>query len=633
MITSNTSTIEPLDWFPKRFQPGDMDSTGGDRLLGRTELSALEILVRETAQNSWDARLDDQRPWYGVHLRRADWRLRADLARLLPDRSRRTPGTHLPDAPFVLEIFDRGTTGLDGPVTLRPVLGDSPRNFQDLILKLGVPRDDGKGGGTYGFGKTASYAFSRRGTVLYWTRCNNEEGRLEHRLIASAFGDSYVESGVQYTGRHWWGLLDGDSVVPVLGEKAEAVGRRVFARGFGPDETGTSMLILDPDLSPASLGADVADDDQPAWNESDAAAEFGAKARSAIRLHLWPKLVARPGRRDTPMEITLDVDGERQDLLGDPVGALALWGAGLNAIRLKREAVPDPVTTPQGIPVEVFPITRLGKTLGHLAIVRRILALESSPGHDDLDPIHSSTVERIALMRGQPELIVETVDWIAQSPIEGVEWLAVYKASDDWDAIYARTEPPAHDHWIASSGGEEGLVVRATRNRAIKTIRDTLYPEPESIQPESAPVRTGRLSRRFASLLPARQEPIAPDRPPRTADGRRARGTLRNHRVEASTPRLVTTLDDGRQRQSIDFTVKADAPRSLVKISVSAIGDEGVHEPLPADDLALTWNGAESVGLAQAIVTPDQPISVDFTAIGRRALRIDLSAEAPDGVR
>jgi len=628
-----SSTIEPLDWFPKRFQPGDMDSTGGDRLLGRTELSALEILIRETAQNSWDARIDDQRPSYGVNLRRADWRLRADLGRLLPDQNRRTPGTNLPDAPFVLEISDRGTTGLDGPVTLRPVLGDGPRNFQDLILKLGVPRDDGRGGGTYGFGKTASYAFSRRGTVLYWTRCHNEQGRLEHRLIASAFSDSYVESGVQYTGRHWWGRLDEDSVLPLVGDEAEALGRRFFERHFRPGETGTSMLILDPSLGPESLGSEVADEEKPQGSDSDRAVEFAKRARSAIRVHLWPKLVPRPDSSETPMEITLDVDGERQDLLGEPVGTLALWGAGLNAIRALRAADQRVVATPQGLPVEVFPITRLGKILGHLAVVRRIIALESVLAHDDLDPIHSQGVQRIALMRGQPELIVETVDWIAQSPVEGLEWLAVYKASDDWDATYARTEPPAHDHWIASSGGEEGLVVRATRNRAIKTIRDALYPEPTQDPAGSMPVRTGGLSRRFASILPARQDPVTPDRPPRTIDGRRARSSTRNHRLEASAPRLITTFDDGRQRQRVDFTVKADAPWSLVTISVSAIGDEGVHEPLPLDALALEWNGVESTGHGQAIVAPHQPIFVAFTAIGRRALRIDLNAEAVDGDR
>lgn len=633
MNEPSSSTIEPLDWFPKRFQPGDMDSTGGDRLLGRTELSPLEILIRETAQNSWDARLDGQRPSYGINLRRAGWRLRADLGRLLPDRTRRLPGAHLPDAPFVLEISDRGTTGLDGPVTLRPVLRDAPRNFQDLILKLGVPRDDGKGGGTYGFGKTASYAFSRRGTVLYWTRCLNERGQLEHRMIASAFSDSYVESGVQYTGRHWWGRLNEGSIVPLVGDEAQTLGRRFFERHFGPSETGTSILILDPNLGPESLGSEVTDEGESGWSESDIAAEFGKKARSAIRVHLWPKLVPPPDSSETPMEITLDVDGERQDLLGEPVGTLALWGAGLNAIRALRGADPRVVATPQGLPVEVFPITRLGKTLGHLSVVRRIIALETAMAHDDLDPIHTQTVQRIALMRGQPELIVETVDWIAQSPVEGVEWLAVYKASDDWDATYARTEPPAHDHWIASSGGEEGLVVRATRNRAIKTIRDALYPEPAQVPAGSMPVRTGRLARRFASILPARQDPVTRDRPPRTIDGRRARSSTRNHRLEASAPRLITTFDDGRQRQCIDFSVKADAPWSLVTISVSAIGDEGVHEPLPLDALALEWSGIESIGHGHAIVAPEQPISVAFTAMGRRALRIDLNAEASDGDR
>ena len=102
---------------------------------------------------------------------------------------------------------------------------------------------------------------------------------------------------------------------------------------------------------------------------------------------------------------------------------------------------------------------------------------------------------------------------------------------------------------------------------------------------------------------------------------------------ESSAPRLVTTFDDGRQRQRVDFTVRADTSSSLVAISVSAIGDEGVHESLPIDSLALEWIGAESTGPGQAVVPPDQPLSVSFTAVGRRALRIDLNAEAVDGDR
>ncbi|AZC14466.1 hypothetical protein [Microbacterium sp. ABRD28] len=630
MSASALGAIEPLDWFPKQFQPGDMDSTGGDRLLGRTELSPLEILIRETAQNSWDARRDGRKSTYGLHLRRIDWRMRADLARLLPDNEP-VPAGGLPDNPYVLEIYDRGTTGLNGPVTLRPVLGDNPRNFQDLILKVGVPRDDGKGGGTYGLGKTASYAFSQRGTVVYWTRCFNEQGVLEHRLIASAFRDSYVEAGVQFTGRHWWGVRDGDTILPLIGDAAEALGSRLFARGYEDDETGTSMLIVDPDLTRESLGA-TDDEEDPVLDLATQATTFAAKARSAIRVHLWPKLITLPDTDEPPMELLLEIDNSRQRLIDAEIGTLALWGAGLNAIRAHRARTDASIKTPQGFPVHVVPITRYQQTLGHLAFVQRFQALERTAEHDDLDPTRNPAISRIALMRGQPELIVATVDWIAQTPLEGLEWLAVYKSADDWDAVYARTEPPAHDSWIASSGGEEGLVVKATRTKIISAIREALYPEPAVIQPAQERVRTGALSRRLGALLPTPHEPRTDTGlgPPDRGD-RRSRASARIRRIEASPPRLIATYEDGRQRQSVGFVVQGGPAQSLVRISVSVVGDEGVHEPLDVDELEVQWIGADASSPSTAVAANGVPVVVQFTGTARRALRIDLSAEDVDG--
>lgn len=609
-----------------------MDATGGERLLGRTELSPLEVLIRETAQNSWDARLDNVRPTYGVSLRRADFRFRGDLARLLAEKRRATPvGPLAYGCPYVLEVFDRGTCGLDGPITLMPVQGDSPRNFQDLILKVGVPRDDGKGGGTYGFGKTASYAFSSRGTVIYWTRCRNEEGRLEHRLIASAFRDSYQEFGVQYTGRHWWGRREGEDILPLTGPEAEALGERLFKRGFGAGETGTSMLIIEPRLTPESLGSTPADE-LPLTNEDeDVVGEFAARARSAIRRHLWPKLIPIPGAIESPMDISLEAGDVTVPLVDEKPGAIELWGAGLNAIRSVRQRSATSITTPQGLPVNVVAVTRLQQTIGHLAIVRRVLALESPPNHDDLDPLENPTVARISLMRGQPELVVATVDWVAQSPLEGMDWLAVYKSTDDWDIIYARTEPPAHDAWVSSSGGEPGLVVRATKQRVTKAIREEMYPEPVVVEPEHRPVRIGALSRRFGYLVPS--PAVSPPSTPETSGGgsgrQRGQATGRN-RLQISTPRLVRTYEDGRQRQSVSFSV-AGASASIVTLSVSVIGDEGAHESLNAGELDLEWRDALAVGAGKALVQGGQPASVEFTGVPRRALRIEMSAEEHRG--
>lgn len=628
MSLSAIPQVESLDWYPKRFTPGDMDATGGERLLGRTELSPLEVLIRETAQNSWDARLGRTRPTYGVSLRRVDFRFRGELARLLSASHRVTPvGSLAYDSPYVLEVFDRGTFGLDGPVTLKPVQGDLPRNFQDLILKVGVPRDDGKGGGTYGFGKTACYAFSARGIVLYWTRCRNEEGTLEHRFIASAFQDSYQEMGVQYTGRHWWGRRKGEDIFPLVGPEAEALGDRLFQRGFGAEETGTSMLIIEPTLTPESLGSTPADELSRTAEADDLVSEFAARARSAVRRHLWPKLIPLPGSTESPMEILLEAGGTAVPLADEIPGSLALWGAGLNAIRALRQRSPVPSTTPQGLPVHVIAVTRLQQTIGHLAIVRRVLAMESTHPHDDLDPRENPDVSRIALMRGQPELVVATVNWIAQSPLEGMDWLAVYKASDDWDAVYARTEPPAHDAWVSSAGGEPGLVVKATKQRVSKAIRDEMYPEPTVVEAEHRPVRTGVLSRRFGYLIPS--PAVAP--PVTSAVTAGSSGRQRNHaakrrRLEVAAPRLVGTREDGRQRQRVDFSVAGETS-FVVSLSVRVIGDEGAHQSLDSGELDLEWHGAVTVSPGKAQVRGGQLAAVEFTGEPRRALRIDMSAE------
>lgn len=58
-----------VEWFPKAFTPGDMDGSGAIKLLGTSRLSPEEILVRETAQNSWDARIPSQELRYSLHLR------------------------------------------------------------------------------------------------------------------------------------------------------------------------------------------------------------------------------------------------------------------------------------------------------------------------------------------------------------------------------------------------------------------------------------------------------------------------------------------------------------------------------------------------------------------------------------
>ena len=64
--------LRDLAWYPKPFGPGDMDGSGEKKVLGRPEVDMVDLLVRETAQNSWDARLPGQVPRFELRHRRLD---------------------------------------------------------------------------------------------------------------------------------------------------------------------------------------------------------------------------------------------------------------------------------------------------------------------------------------------------------------------------------------------------------------------------------------------------------------------------------------------------------------------------------------------------------------------------------
>lgn len=631
--------VLPLEWFPKRFSPGDMDASGGDRLLGKTELSSLAVLIRETAQNSWDARNERERPLFGVRLRRTDFRLRDDLADLLAEGRLGDLAAMRRESNFrLLEIYDRGTRGLDGPADLSPAGKGRHSGFQDLILKFGRAQNNGTTGGTYGFGKTATFAYSGIGTVIYWTRCHNPDGVIEDRVIVSAYGESYQERGIQYTGRHWWGRRseDEESILPVVGQLAADLGARFFERGFEPGETGTSILILDP------LVADEEDSESteaeplhrlrsdPVEMEQD----FARRARHAIRANLWPKMIAAPGEQEPPMALELYVNTQIVDLGTPDGGALSLWGAGLNAIRAIRTGGGG-VSTPQGVPVEVMEILRHRRIIGHLALVKRIPAAEPPLERDDLDPAREdgARMSRIALMRGQAELIVTTVDWVQREAPAGMDWLAVYKAADDFDKYYAEAEPPAHDNWVTDgSSSESSKIIRHTKTRVRQRITEDIHPEVELTAPETMTISrsTGALSRRLGAILPGPAPKVEED-PRQRGTGRRRSDKRSRWMVEAEGPRLLRTGADGMQQQEIRFVIHGVEPVATVRLSVSLLGDEGLHEPVPPDQLSIRWHRATPDGIDSAKVPNGQQASVMFLGAPRRALRVELVAGGIDG--
>lgn len=447
-----------MDWFPKRFGPGDIDGVGARRLLGTPNLDPTTVLAREMAQNAWDARGGSSSIRFTFNLRQ----LEGSALETLRNHVFTGPGTGLgvnrllaQRSVWCLEVSDRGTVGLNGPT--RNDLAIEPgvdRNFVDLVFNIGAPRDTHLGGGTYGFGKTISYVISSVGTVLIWSRSLGPGG-YEDRLIGSAMGDAFNGNGRRFTGRHWWGHVvdDGTRVEPVIGSGASALAASVFQDRFGSVETGTSFLILDPDLT------------------GDTPEEKVEALKSAVLENLWPKLMNREAGRSA-MDIAVFLNGRPVEMPKpeeDP--RWTRYAACLRAVRA-AQSVGSTSTGFNDPFVKVFPIAsqRPKRLLGHLALTRAPLEFGQDAEH------------HVALMRHQAELVVKKQEFRALE-VPGFHWMGVFKPVEDVDDAFAEAEPPAHDDWIPAGVKDKAKasLVRVAMAR-IKAAVDSFL-KPGGIEP------------------------------------------------------------------------------------------------------------------------------------------------------
>ena len=379
------------------------------------------------------------------------------------------------DEIWALEISDRGTVGLGGPI--RNDLAVDPgvdTDFIDLVFNIGAPRDAYLGGGTYGFGKTISYVVSSVGTILIWSRCEGSGG-LEHRLIGSAIGDGFNMDGLRFTGRHWWGnaVASEGRVEPAVGELAEELGETVFATRFDRDVTGTSILILDPQLG---------------GGPPEEAVQLLAKA---VVWNLWPKLLAEQSGCSR-MNIDVQLNGTSIALPSiEQHPVLSGHAQCLLAVRAAQSG-----SDPQGLrlryPVKVEEIwlRKPIKLLGHLALARYPTPPKTgSPSH------------WITLMR-QAELVVRYFDR-QELDVEGFQWAGVFKPVADVDDSFALAEPPAHDDWVPLAVQDKGrrTEVRVALTRVREAADKYLSPRESSVASSETPPSAAHVGDMLADLL------------------------------------------------------------------------------------------------------------------------------------
>lgn len=464
-------------WFSQPYPPDGANAAEGIRnQLGRPELDLLTLLVRESAQNSWDARLRDGLP---VDFRidvttvgpahASSWRelLLAGAPPRIEDFPLRE--TLLQPVVRLLTVSDRNTRGLGGPTRADRAVG-AERDFVSFVRNIGEPRDTPLGGGTYGFGKGIFFRVSKPGTILVHTRCRMPGGTYETRLIGCALWRSYVaeEGGEKrrWTGRHWWGDTSGEVVEPLVGPAAEAAARRLGLRPFAPTETGTTIVVIAPDL----------DGQEPA--------EAAGYLAETMAWHLWPKMISVEGR-DPAMRLSVTCDGVEHPV-PDPRGTLPL--------KLFVEAY-EQMLGPEGESLHCHKPRRL---LGRLGLVKRFVPGTQPSRASRLLDIEDA-VHHVCLMR--PAELVVTYHAGPRPPSVHVGYAGVFRADERMDEVYAKAEPPTHDAWNPQSlGRPESTFVRTTFQRIGEKLNGLLSLS-GTARPGATGVALGAASSYFSGLV------------------------------------------------------------------------------------------------------------------------------------
>ncbi|GIF96589.1 hypothetical protein [Catellatospora citrea] len=447
-------------WWSQAFAPeGSAAAEGIVKQLGRPSLDPLTVLVREAAQNSWDARTPDGVVDFGVDVRILGDDVAAWRRLLLPGPAEGSGvdlDAVLQPGGVVLVVSDRHTVGLGGPVRAGERASDDEKpDFVQFLRNVGEPSDHQFGGGTYGFGKAIFYRLSRAGAILVDTN-TAAGGPAGRRLMGAALGHSWYLGDRRFTGRHWWGHVAPDDVPdPVLDTHAEALAESLGLPGFADGRTGTDIVILAADLGLTGSETDIRE------RSPHEAATFIA---SSILWNLWPKMI--PDDDGRHMRFRVGVNGS-QDLLPAPAAfdELEPFVDALRDVRVGRGAPYSRTVAPKHAGSFAMAVAGAPAGAGRL-MIEAAKPFDGPPRH-------------VARMR-VAELVVDYL--IGPShPDARFAYGGVFKASEDADALFASSEPPTHDDWVAKglSGTARG-VVQGARSFVQKQLDERLGHGPQA---------------------------------------------------------------------------------------------------------------------------------------------------------
>lgn len=260
---------------------GRMSESGSSllRLIQNQDIPLLDLIVRESIQNSLDATNKTSNS-VDVDITVGEFRsneLNRNFERIESGLNKRFP---VSGGKYCFISFrDRNTVGLTGPVRYDDVRNNEFGNLLKLVYEICKPQQNEGAGGSWGLGKTIYFRLGI-GLVIYYSRIK-EIGKYQSRLAACLVEDEtkpdslIPHAGGVKRGIAWWGKADGlrsKTTVPLDNEKEIEKILSVFGlEPYSGNQTGTTVIIpyVDKDALLAEVYAKNDDAEQkPYWASS-----------------------------------------------------------------------------------------------------------------------------------------------------------------------------------------------------------------------------------------------------------------------------------------------------------------------------------------------------------------------------
>lgn len=232
-------------------EPGRMTQTGSSllKLIQNNNMPILDLLVRESIQNSLDAK-NDKAAYVLVDFLTGTFdkaSLNSELDRITNSLNQRYSN----DRYKYIAIRDSNTVGLTGKLHYDDVTDNQYGNLLKLIYEISKPQEAEGAGGSWGLGKTVYFRVGI-GLVIYYSRIINKNGKYKSRLAASLVenemdSDALIPmlEGKSKRGIAWWGEEIGNNKTRPITDTAyiEYILDIFGIKPYEQDETGTTIII------------------------------------------------------------------------------------------------------------------------------------------------------------------------------------------------------------------------------------------------------------------------------------------------------------------------------------------------------------------------------------------------------